>query len=113
MNIKATIRHNQSLFVCAAICLLIIGGLFACHLTEAQQKEIIETGAIVGTAVVTHTPIPWQTIGLLLGSILGSGAIVDNQRKDILIKVLQKANDANQAIITAATHANGNHPAKP
>jgi hypothetical protein len=81
-------------------------GLFACQLTQAQKKEIIDTGAIIGTAVVTHNPIPWKTIGLLLGNILGSGAIIDNRRKDLLIKVLQKAKDANQAMLTNLVNGN-------
>jgi hypothetical protein len=111
MQIKAAIRHNQSLFLSILICAAVIAGLFACQLTETQKKEIIDTGAIVGTALVTKAPIPWKTIGLLLGNILGSGAIIDNRRKDLLIKVLQKAKDANDAVI--ANLVNGNSPNTP
>jgi hypothetical protein len=87
-------------------------GLFSCQLTQAQKKEIIDTGAIVGQAVVTHNPIPWKTIGLLIGNILGSGAIMDNRRKDILIKVLQKANDANKAMLANLVNGNSANPAQ-
>jgi len=106
MSLKTAIRHNEGLFVSILICSAIISGLFACQLTETQKKEIIDTGAIVGTAVVTHSPIPWKTVGLLIGNFLGTGAIIDNRRKDILIKVLQKASDANKALL--ANLVNGN-----
>jgi hypothetical protein len=112
MSIKASIRHNQNLFVSAMICFAIMTGLFACQLTQAQKKEIIDTGAIVGTAVVTHNPIPWKTIGLLIGNILGSGAIMDNRRKDLLIKVLQKAKDANEAMLANMVNGNSTNPAQ-
>jgi hypothetical protein len=112
MSIKASIRHNQNLFLSAIICVAIMTGLFACQLTQAQKKEIIDTGAIVGTAVVTHNPIPWKTIGLLIGNILGSGAIMDNRRKDILIKVLQKANDANKAMLANLVNGSSTNPAQ-
>jgi hypothetical protein len=107
MDLKAAIRHNPNLFCSILICSAITCGLIACQLTEAQKKEIIETGAAVGTAVVTQSPIPWKTIGLLLGNILGSGAIIDNRRKDLLIKVLHKAKDANDALISNLVNANG------
>jgi hypothetical protein len=110
MQIKASIRHNPNLFLSILICAALIAGLIACQLTEAQKKEIIDTGAIVGQAVVTHNPIPWKTIGLLVGNILGSGAIMDNRRKDILIKVLQKANDANKAMLANLVHGNSTNP---
>lgn len=112
MQIRPAIRHNQNLLVSALICVAIMTGLFACQLTQAQKKDIIDTGAIVGTAIVTQNHIPWKTIGLLLGNILGSGAIIDNRRKDLLIKVLQKAKDANDAVIANLVNGNCTNPPK-
>jgi hypothetical protein len=98
------------MFLSILMCSATITGLFACQLTQAQKKEIIDTGAIVASAVVTKTPIPWKTIGLLIGNILGSGAIIDNRRKDLLIKVLQKANDANKAMLANLLNGNSTNP---
>lgn len=110
MSLPQALRHNQSLVIAAIISILCFGGMFACHLTQAQKKEIISTAAIATEAVVTGTPIPWSQIGLTIGTILGSGAVVDNRRKDTLIKRLQAENANHLGIFTALVKPNSADP---
>jgi len=112
MSIKAAIQHNQALAAAAVLCLLLGGGLFSCHLTQAQKKEILTTATIVGTAVVEQSPIPWDKIGLLIGTILGAGAIVDNRRKDVVIKQEQKYNDQKTELLAKLVNGNSTNPPK-
>lgn len=110
MSLQQFARHNQSLVIAAIISLLSFGGILGCHLSEAQEKAIVTTAAETIITVAQGAPIPWAQIGLALGTILGSGAIVDNRRKDILIKSLQIQNaDKTDTIITIAS-ANSKHP---
>jgi hypothetical protein len=93
MSLNKAIAHNQSLFIAAIISILCFGGIAACHLTQAQKKQIITTAIPVAEAVLEGSPLPWSEIGLAIGAILGSGAVVDNRRKDVLIKRLKTEND--------------------
>lgn len=101
MSLKSAIQHNQGVFISVAICVIILGGFFACQLTETQRRQTIAAAADTAIAVTTGTPIPWQTIALVIGNLLGTGAVIDNRRKDVLVKILKKVNDANEAIISA------------
>ena len=101
MSLTKSIQHNQSLFIAAAISILCFGGMLACHLTPTQKKDIITAAIPVAEAVLEGSPLPWSEIGLAIGTILGSGAIVDNRRKDVLIKRLKKENANAQGIISA------------
>ena len=111
MSLTKSIQHNQSLFIAAAISILCFGGMFACHLTQAQKKQIITTAIPVAEAVLEGSPIPWSDIGLAIGTILGSGAIVDNRRKDVLIKRLKSENACGHELIkNAISTINNNSP---
>jgi hypothetical protein len=92
MSLRSSIDHNQSLYISAVICVLCFGGILACHLTETQKKAIISTTAIAAESVVEGSPLPWSEIGLAIGTLLGGGAVVDNRRKDVLIKRLKTEN---------------------
>jgi len=92
MSLSKPIQHNQSLFIAAIITIIGFGGMFACHLTETQKKEIITTTAIAAEAAAGGSPLPWSEIGLAIGTILGSGSVIDNRRKDVLIKRLKQEN---------------------
>jgi hypothetical protein len=100
MPLTKAIQHNQSLFIAALISILCFATLISCHLTQAQKKEIISQAVPIAEAVASGTPIPWEGIGLAISTILGSGAIVDNRRKDVLIKRL-KTENANLTTINA------------
>lgn len=92
MSFSTAIRHNQSLVIAAIISIISFGGIAACQLTQPQKEAIADTSKGIIDAVVQKTPLPWAQIGLTIGTILGSGAIVDNRRKDVLIKTLQSKN---------------------
>lgn len=118
MSLTKAIQHNQSLFIAAAISILSFGGMFACHLTQTQKKQIISTAAITAEAAATKAPLPWSQIGLAIGTLLGGGSVVDNRRKDTLIKRLRKENANHLDVITriaappgvntSRLHTNGN-----
>jgi hypothetical protein len=108
MTLAKMANHNQSLLIAAIISFLCFGGILACHLTEAQKKEIITTTAIVAEAAVEGSPMPWSKIGLAIGT----GAVIDNRRKDVLINRLKTENANTQGIITAIATTPSNHSTK-
>ena len=99
MPIKAALQHNQSLVAAAVVCLLCFTGFLACRLTPQQRSVALQTAAHVAESAAEGTPLPWSEIGLLIGTILGAGAIVDNRRKDVVIKQEKKTNVEKAATI--------------
>lgn len=93
MPLNKAIAHNQSLFIAAIISILCFGGILACQLTQSQKKAIITTAVPIAEAAATAAPTPWKEIALGIISLLSSGVIVDNRRKDVLIKRLKTEND--------------------
>jgi hypothetical protein len=112
MSLKKAIQHNQSLFISAIITCLCFGGMFACHLTQKQAKAILDTTVAVAEIAAPVTPTPWREILLAAASLLGSGAVVDNRRKDILIKRLKTENANQNNVITNIATTNNNNPSR-
>jgi hypothetical protein len=110
MSLSKTIKHNQGLFTSALIALLIPLTIFGCHLTQDQKKQILSTTAIAAEAAAKGSPIPWSQIGLAFGTLFGSGVMIDNRRKDVLIKTLKKENATNHATINTILPTNDRHP---
>lgn len=107
MSLTKALNHNQSLIIAALISILSTTGIIACHLTDIQKHAIITTAAETAQSAATGSPLPWSQIGLAIGTILGSGAVVDNRRKDVLIKRLKKENDNHLGIFTTLVKSNG------
>jgi len=104
MSLTASLQHNQSLVIAALISLIAAGSMIGCHLSETQKQQLLETSHGVITAAVTKEPIPWPEIGKLIGVLLGSGLLVDNRRKDVVINQLKKqANDHTKLIANLTT----------
>ena len=101
MSLAQNYRHNQFTLISAAIAITIFVPFLACQLSETEKTAIVTTAAETATAVITHQPIPWSDIGIVLGTIFGSGVFVDNRRKDILINRM-KTENANLTKITGA-----------
>jgi hypothetical protein len=112
MSLSKAIQHNQSLFISAIICTLCFGGMLACHLTQKQATAILENTATVAEIVAPVTPTPWREILLAAVSILGSGTLVDNRRKDVLIKRLKKENALQNNVITNIATTKNNNPCR-
>jgi len=113
MSLTKAIQHNQSLFISAIISLLCFGTMLGCHLTQAQKKAIITTTVIAAEAAAGGSPLPWTEIGLAIGTILGSGAVVDNRRKDVLIKRLKTENANIADTLERIASPNNNHTSRP
>lgn len=107
MSLAKAIDHNQTLVIAAFISLLCLAALLGCHLSQLQKKAIISTAVPVAEALVEGSPIPWSQIGLLLGTLLGGGAVIDNRRKDVLIQRLKKENAQKDDLISAPRPAAG------
>lgn len=101
MSLSKAIRHNQSLVTAAIISFLCFGGILACHLSESQKQAIKTTALPLAEAAATAAPTPWKEIALGIISLLGSGVVVDNRRKDVLIKRLKHENANHLQLITA------------
>jgi len=99
MSLTKAIRHNQSLFISAIITVFSFSGMLACHLTHQQQKAIIDTTVAVAEAAAPVSPPPWREILLAIGTLLGSGSVIDNRRKDVLIKRLKTENANKEALV--------------
>jgi hypothetical protein len=112
MSLKKAIQHNQSLFIAAIISFLCFGGIAACHLTEPQKKAIIATAVSAAESAAEGSPVPWTRIGLALGTLLGSGAMVDNRRKDVLIKRLKTENANHLKLANTLFAAANNNPSR-
>jgi len=97
------IRHNQGLFVGFATSAFIVIVLASCALTATQKKTAIESAAATAIAVATKTPIDWKTVGIIIGSLLGTGTAIDNRRKDVVIKLLKKSDAVKDGIISKLT----------
>lgn len=110
MSLSKALAHNQSLVISAIITILCFTGILACHLTETQKKDIITTAVLVGEAAATKAPLPWTQIGLAIGTLLGGGSIIDNRRKDLLIKRLKTENANHLSIFTALASADRTNP---
>jgi hypothetical protein len=114
MSLTKAIQHNQSLFIAAAISILCFGTITACHLTQKQKEAIVTTALPIAEAAATAAPPPWKDIALGIISLLGSGVVVDNRRKDVLIKRLKTENaNANAIISVIPTPPNNNRTVIP
>ncbi len=114
MSLPPFIRHNQTFFAALAISALILGGMLGCQLTESQKRQVISTAADSAIAVAAGKPIPWSQIGLAIGTLLGGGAVVDNRRKDVLIKRLKNESAHKDTLLSPAPpRANGPQPVQP
>lgn len=100
MSLRDAINHNQSLFISAIITFLCFGGMAACHLTQRQADAIIDASVTAAETVAPVTPTPWREIILAAATLLGSGAVVDNRRKDVLINRLKTENANHLKIVT-------------
>jgi hypothetical protein len=110
MSLKTSIQHNQSFYIAAAISILGFAGILGCHLTQLQKKAILSTGIKVAESTAEGSPLPWSEIGLAIGTILGSGAIIDNRRKDVLINQLKKENAQKDALVDTVIGTKGDDP---
>jgi len=93
------IRHNQGLFSGFAVAAFIIIVLASCQMTETQKTTAIQGAADTAISIATGTPIDWKTVGIVIGSLFGTGTMIDNRRKDILIKMLKKSDAVKDGII--------------
>lgn len=112
MIFPSFMRHNQGFFTAAFICLVFALALLSCQMTPEQKKATIQTAVHVGEAAIEGTPLPWDKIGLLIGTILGAGAIVDNRRKDVVIKKDKSELNAKADLITKLANGNGTNTVK-
>ena len=112
MQLKTILQHNQSLVAAAVLCLLCFTGFVACRLTPQQRSAALQTAAHVAESAAEGTPWPWSEIGLLIGTILGAGAIVDNRRKDVVIKQEKKYSNAKDHIIANLVNGNSTNTPK-
>lgn len=87
-NILSIIRHNQGLFTSFLIVGIILACLYGCNLSEQQRAEAVTVLAQTAENIVTEKPIDLSRLLLLLGNVLGIGAVIDNRRKDVHIKTL-------------------------
>jgi hypothetical protein len=111
MSLTKAIQHNQSLFIAALISTLCFGSMLGCHLTHAQKKDIITQAVPIAKALTPGVPIPWEQIALLVTALLGSGSIIDNRRKDVLVKRLKTENaNALQLVTKLVAPPNNNTP---
>ena len=97
------IRHNQGLFTGFATSVFIIIALASCQMSESQKKVAIQGAADTAISVATGTPVDWKTIGMIIGSLLGTGTAIDNRRKDVVIKMLKKSDAVKDGIIAELT----------
>lgn len=102
MSLSKAIHHNQSLFISAIISILCFGGLIACQLSQPQKEKMKAAALPIATAAATAAPTPWKEIALGIISLITSGTVVDNRRKDLLIKRLKTENANANAILTAS-----------
>jgi hypothetical protein len=100
MSLTKAIQHNQSLFIAALISTLCFGSITACHLTHQQKKDIITQAVPIAKALTPGVPIPWDQLALLAITLLGSGSVIDNRRKDVLIKRLKTENANHLELVT-------------
>lgn len=98
MSLPKCITHNEGFFTGLSIALIFLLAVLSCQMTETQKKQVFTTAAETAIAVTTHAPIPWKTIALVIGNLIGTGAVVDNRRKDILIKILKKTSNASKTL---------------
>jgi len=103
MSPATTIRHNQGLFVAAVASIFLFGGMLSCHLTHAAKKQLITTAIPIVEAAATAAPAPWKDIALGIISLLSSGTMIDNRRKDVLIKRLKNESTNHLQLITRLT----------
>jgi len=95
MTLPPTIRHNQSTFAALLISAILIGGFLGCQLSLAKKQAIAQKAAQIADTVAPVAPPPYKELLLALSALLSSGLLVDNRRKDTVIKVL-KSNHAHQ-----------------
>lgn len=88
-KILAVLRHNQGLFASLLIVCVVLAALYGCNLSDQQRAEALTVLAQTAENVVTHKPVDYSRLLLLLGNILGVGAVIDNRRKDVHIKTLK------------------------
>jgi hypothetical protein len=113
MSLRKAIQHNQSLFISALISILCFGGILACHLTQKQTDAIIDTTTTVAEIAASATPTPWREILLAAVVLLGSGSVIDNRRKDVLIKRLKKENANHLDLVSQLAAPNHNATSRP
>jgi hypothetical protein len=100
MSLKTAIQHNQSLFIAAILALLSFGTIIGCHFTQAQKEALKANTTKALKVVEEHAPTPWKEIAVVISTLISSGAVTDNRRKDVRIKSL-KAENANLSQIAS------------
>lgn len=90
--IQKLIRHNPSTFTAVLIALLVIAGFLGCQLTKPDLQKVQAAAAKIAVTAAPLVPPPYKEILIGISTLLGSGILVDNRRKDSIIKVLKSAN---------------------
>lgn len=96
-KIRSLIGHNQGLFTSLLICGVVLATLYGCNMSEEQRAETITVLAETATEIVTQKPVDISRLLLLLGNLLGLGAVIDNRRKDVHIKTLKSTPNKRKA----------------
>lgn len=112
MSLHTSIRHNPTSYTTLILSLAILFGFITCQLTPTQRKTVLKTSSKIATAATKAAPPPYKEIALIIASLLGGGTLVDNRRKDLLIKTLQKSNDLKDKTMESAVKTNNANPAR-
>jgi len=88
-SILSAISHNQGLFTSFLLVAILLTTLYGCNLSEQQRVETVAVLAETAERIVTDKPVDLSRLLLLLGNVLGIGAVIDNRRKDVHIKTLK------------------------
>lgn len=95
MNLPKLIRHNPSTFTALLIGLLIVAGFLGCQLARPDLLKVQAVAAEIAATAAPLAPPPYREILIGISTLLSSGILVDNRRKDSIIKIL-KASNANK-----------------
>lgn len=99
ISVKQIVQHNQMTFSALLICLLITGGFFGCHWSQAEKEAVQLKIADAAEKAAPLAPPPYKELLVLISALLSSGIFVDNRRKDVAIKVLKNSNAHQKDII--------------
>lgn len=93
MCLRSAIQHNQSLAIAAIISIICFGTMLGCHFTQAQKEALKANTTKALKVVEQHAPTPWKEIAIVISTLISSGAVTDNRRKDVRIKSLKAENE--------------------
>jgi hypothetical protein len=67
--------------------------MLGCHFTQAQKEALKANTTKALKVVEEHAPTPWKEIAVVISTLISSGAVTDNRRKDVRIKSLKAENE--------------------